>query len=482
VIRPFRSTAFRVAAISATMFVYSSAGASSPRKAAASVAKDAPDSAIARASFGVHSSGASDVLKISIGHSMVLTTASPLRRVYIGNPTVLQSYSSSSTELVLTAKSPGISSMVLWDRMGHHCLYTVSADLDGDGLLSALQSALPRVDIHVAMREGKVYLSGVVPNDATVDTAVKIASTYAKDVVNSLQVMRGREVQLKLRIIEVDRTKLEQFGINFFTGGGNNTGGISTQQFNSSVSTTSGTGSSSVSVSNPLNLFLYNSSINVGLTVQALEQQNIMQILAEPTLTALSGHTATFLSGGEFPFPVVQGGSVAGASAPITISFRPYGVKVDFTPTVSPDGTIRLKVSPEVSALDYTNAVTISGFTIPALSTRRAETEVELMSGQTFVVSGLLDHRTTQVLSRIPGISNIPVLGQLFRSKSITRSVVELVVMVTPTIVDPIANPEQPAEPSFPLPNMDSKSFDSQTQSSRKQGVTKPADSGMAPQ
>lgn len=404
-----------------------------------------------------------------VGHSLVLTTATPLRRVYIGNPAVLQSFTSSSTEVVITAKAPGVSSLVLWDSAGNHCLYSVSSNLNADTLLTSIEAALPGTDIHVETSEDRILLSGSVPSDATADMVVKMASTYSKDVVNSLRVVavHGKQVQLKLRIVEVDRTKLEQFGVNFFVGG-SNPASISTQQYSTSVSTSSGSSGSSATVSDPLNLFLYNSSINVGVTVKDLEQRQILQVLAEPTLTAISGQSARFLSGGEFPFPVAQGSATAGSAAPISISFRPFGVKVDFTPTVSTDGSIHLKVSPEVSTLDFANAVTISGFTIPALSTRRAETEVELRSGQSFVVSGLLDHRTTENLSRIPGISNIPVLGQLFRSKNVSRSVVELVVIVTATVVDPLNNPVLPVEPKFPVPNMDSGAFDSQAQRSPK--------------
>jgi pilus assembly protein CpaC len=184
-------------------------------------------------------------------------------------------------------------------------------------------------------------------------------------------------------------------------------------------------------------------------------------VLAEPTLTTVSGLTARFLSGGEFPFPVIQPGGGAGSAASVTIQFRPYGVKVDFTPTVSADGIIHLKLSPEVSALDYSNAVTISGYTIPALSTRRAETEVEIRDGQSFVVSGLLDHRTTEMMSKVPGIGDVPILGQLFRSKNFNHSVVELVIIVTASVVDPLnSNAVSTAEPKFVLPNLESNSFD----------------------
>jgi pilus assembly protein CpaC len=219
-----------------------------------------------------------------------------------------------------------------------------------------------------------------------------------------------------------------------------------------------------VGVSNPLNLFLYNQEFNIGLAISDLEQKQVLQILAEPTITAISGEKASFLSGGEFPFPVVQGTS---GFTSVTVQFRPYGVKLDFTPTVNPDGSIRLKVAPEVSALDYTNEVQISGYTIPAISTRRAETDVELRSGQSFAISGLLDHRLTNALSKMPGIASIPILGEFFRSKNNTASVVELVVIVTPTIVDPLTDTTPPVEPSMAKPNLNPKTFDRQVGGSR---------------
>jgi pilus assembly protein CpaC len=285
-----------------------------------------------------------------------------------------------------------------------------------------------------------------------------MASQYAKDVVNSIRIdpVHGKQVQLKLRIVEVDRTRLEQLGINIFAGG-RTAVATTTGEFPSSAS---GSGSS-LSVSDPLNVLLYNAKLDVGLTIQDLEQKQIVQVLAEPTLTTVSGLTARFLSGGEFPFPVIQPGGGAGSAASVTIQFRPYGVKVDFTPTVSADGIIHLKLSPEVSALDYSNAVTISGYTIPALSTRRAETEVEIRDGQSFVVSGLLDHRTTEMMSKVPGIGDVPILGQLFRSKNFNHSVVELVIIVTASVVDPLnSNAVSTAEPKFVLPNLESNSFD----------------------
>jgi pilus assembly protein CpaC len=405
---------------------------------------------------GIASNAGNDLLHITVGHSTLLRGATRMRRVYIGNPAVLQSFTSAPSEVILTAKVPGTSSLVLWDEDGKSCLYTVQADVDAEALQRSVQQAYPGSVIAVEGHEGRIYLDGVVPSQEVADAAVKLSLPYAKDVVSSLRVVtpRLKQVQLKLRIVEVDRTRMEQYGINF-AGGGKVPFSLSTQQY-SAPSVVDGV----AQFSDPLNLLVYSAAKNIGATIKDLEQKNILQVLAEPTLTALSGQSAKFLSGGEFPFPVVQGGAGAGGTPAISVQFRPYGVKVDFTPTVNPDGTIRLKVAPEVSTLDFSNAVTISGYTIPALSTRRAETEVEIQSGQSFALSGLLDHRTTESLSHIPGIANIPILGKLFVSKAYQHSVVELVVMVTATIVDPLTETVPIVEPKMSVPNMESDSFD----------------------
>ena len=179
---------------------------------------------------------------------------------------------------------------------------------------------------------------------------------------------------------------------------------------------------------------MFNPEINLGATIKALQSKNVLQILAEPNLMAMSGQTAHFLAGGLFPYPVVQGGT-AGSVPAITIQFQPYGVRLEFTGYIQDDGTIRLKVAPEVSSLDYSNAIIISGFTMPAIQTRKADTEIELRDGQSFGIAGLLDRRTTLQLSKIPGIGDIPILGELFKSKNTDITNTELLVLVTPVIV-----------------------------------------------
>jgi pilus assembly protein CpaC len=417
---------------------------------------------------------------ILLGRSIMFETPRRLKRVYVSNPLVVDSFTASPTQIVVTAKAPGISSLILWDEAGQSQTYLVSSDTDVANLQQEIHAAMPNDDIRVDAQQDRISLSGTVWNDASSQEAFKLASLYTKTVVNSVVVRQPhiRQVKLKVQIIEVDRTKVDSLGVNIFSQG-KNTSIVQTGQYPSvgTTTSTSTTGTATpptVSISNPLNLLFYNSGLNLGVTIQDLANKQVLQILAEPTITTLSGQKASFLSGGEFPFPVVQGSS--GGTTSITIQFRSYGVKLEFTPIVNDDGTIQLKVMPEVSALDFTNAVTISGYTIPAIATRRADTQVELRDGQSFAISGLLDHRTTDILSKMPGIGDVPILGQLFRSKNIDHSTVELVVIVTPTIVDPLTDTSVPWEPKLPVPLLDPKKFDKGT--SKQKPATPPPGTG----
>jgi pilus assembly protein CpaC len=436
-----------------------------------SIAVDAPSAVVANARLNLESHSAKDTLHVTVGQSMILQAATPMRKIYIGNPAVLQTFNGDPQELVLTAKAPGSSSLVIWDDHGHSCLYTVSTDVDLSGLREALARLLPGAIIAVEGSQDRVTLAGTVPTAETSEAAAKLAANYAKDVVNSLQVIprKGKQVQLKLRIAEVDRSKLEQYAINLAKSVGNNTGGSSTQQFPSTQTSSAATSTSPamLTIQNPFNLFFGHVSNGLGVNLQDLETKNILQILSEPNLTTMSGVPARFLSGGEFPFPVAQGGG-AGTSVAISIQFRPYGVKVDFTPTVNDDGSIHLKISPEVSTLDYTNAVQISGFTIPALSTRRTETEVELRDGESYAISGLLDRRATDSLSQIPGIASVPILGHLFKSKNLNHSTTELIIVVTASVVDPMTKPGSTDNPKMPVPVLNKDLFDKGLEPSRK--------------
>jgi pilus assembly protein CpaC len=456
IIRKSLSALVAAAACAATVSV-----AAAQNSAVAAMQPPAPE-----ATFGSGTVEVGNSLRLVVGRSMFVNSNERLRRVYVSNPDVLDSMTSSPHQIVVTAKGAGVSSLILWDETGHSQAYQVTADLDVAGLRTALKDALPSENIRVDGRQDQVGLAGTVSSQEVADEVTKMAGLFSKNVASSLSVAPQHipQVRLKCRVIEIDRTKARQWGFDFFTLG-KNSANAGTSQFPSisaGSSATSGInqGSSSgiMGLSNLLSLFYYNDALGLGAAIQELETKQIIQILAEPTLSAISGEKASFLSGGEFPFPVVQGGT--GGFTSVTIQFRPYGVKLDFTPNVLPDGTIQLKVSPEVSALDYTNEVQISGYTIPAIDTRRADTEVQLRSGQSFVISGLLDNRTTDELQKIPGIGDIPILGKLFQSKSSTHSVVELAVVVTPTLVDPLSENPTPTQPQMVVPLLNEQKFD----------------------
>jgi pilus assembly protein CpaC len=241
--------------------------------------------------------------------------------------------------------------------------------------------------------------------------------------------------------------------------GAKNIGTISTQQFSPPALAGSGGSSglqSSIGVNDLLNIFLYRPDIDLAATIKALQQQNILQILAEPNLVTESGKEASFLAGGEFPYPVPQVGS-GGAGSTITIQFKEYGIRLSFTPVYTSDGIIHLKVKPEVSSLDYTNAVTLQGFFIPAISTRRVESDMELRDGQSFAIAGLMDNTITNQMSKIPWISDVPIIGKLFQSHSFTKNKTELLVVVTPRVVKPLMPEQVPHGPQFPVPFLDSE-------------------------
>jgi pilus assembly protein CpaC len=385
----------------------------------------------------------------------------------VSNPAVLDTATVSTTQVVVTAKIAGTSSLVLWDEEANARILDVYADVDVSGLREGVRSAFPAEAIQVEAEQGRVLVSGRVSDKAIADDVVKMAGVYSKEVVDSIVISappRSKQVMLKVRFAEVDRIRLEQFGFNILSTSQKLTGSTTTAQYGPPVLENSATliqSPQALTPSNLLNVFLFSPSLNLGATLQDLQQRNVLEILAEPNLMALSGQTAKFLAGGEFPFPVVQGGA-GGTASSVTIMFKPYGVKLEFTATVTGD-VVRLKVFPEVSTLDFSNAVTISGFEIPAVSTRRAETEIELRDGQSFGIAGLLDKRTTAQMSKMPGFADIPILGNLFRSKSINQTNSELLVMVTPVIVDPVSEKAAlagPPAPALAVPNMDDKKFD----------------------
>jgi pilus assembly protein CpaC len=408
-----------------------------------------------------------------VGKSLLINTTERLKRVSVTDPNVADAIVVTPTQILVHGRSAGEVSLLIWDELERSRSFDLRVDVDVSATAEEERRVFPDEQITVTPSRSAIVLSGHVTTEDIAKRAEMIAAAYSKNVVNVLTFgpVGAQEVLLEVKFAEVDRSAALQLGANYFTPGtGHTTGTLTTGQFggasistsSTSTSTTGGTTTTStsstaptVNLSNPLNLFLFRNDINFGVVVQALQQKNLLQILAEPNLIAVNGKEASFLAGGEFPFPIVQPGQ--GFTA-VSISFKEFGVRLRFTPVIMPNGNIHLRVVPEVSQLDFTNGLTISGFNIPALSTRRADTEFELQDGQSFVIAGLMDNRLTQIANKLPGLGDIPILGNLFKSKNLQKSKTELMVLCTVHRISP--STQGPATPNYPQPFMDKEKFD----------------------
>ncbi len=391
-------------------------------------------------------------LVVTVGKSILLDTPADLRRIAVANGDFAEALAVNPREVLINGKSPGETSVILWLQDGARTMYDLTVR-QNTARIEAVQAQIRREleGQHVSLdfENDTVFLRGTARDLSSAERAASVAATLGK-VVNLLRVevpAAEPQILLRVRFADVDRSAAAAFGFNLLsTGGGNTVGQVTTGQFGPAVPTVQGN-SVQFTLSDALNIFLFRPDLNLGALVKALETRNLLQMLAEPNVLAINGKPASFVAGGEFPFPVVQGGAAAGA---VTIQFREYGVRINFLPVVTPRGSIRLQVAPEVSSLDYSNALQFQGYTIPALATRRVQTQVELESGQSFVIAGLLDNTITESLNKIPGIGDIPLLGKLFQSRSRTRSNSELMVLITPELVQPI--PREAPLPAVRLP------------------------------
>jgi pilus assembly protein CpaC len=402
-----------------------------------------------------------------VGKSLLINTTERLRRISVTDPAIAFAQVITPTQILVHGKTPGEVSLLIWDELERSRSFDLRVDVDVSACAEEEHRVFPDEQITVTPSRAAVVLSGHVSTEDVSKRAGELASAYSPKVVNVLTFgpVGAQEVLLQVKFAEVDRTALTQLGINFIsTGTGNTIGSVTTGQYGGfgpqtltpgTSSTTGTTTTPATTISNVLNLFLFRPDINFGAVIEALENKSLLQILAEPNLIAVNGKEASFLAGGQFPFPIVQPG--AGFTA-VTISFKEFGVRLQFTPVIMPNGNIHLKVAPEVSTLDFANALTLSGFTVPALSTRKAETEFELQDGQSFVIAGLMDNRVTDIYNKIPGLGDIPILGNFFRSKSLQKSNSELMVLCTVRRISP--NAEQPVPPKNPQPFLDQGKFD----------------------
>lgn len=409
-------------------------------------------------------------LRVMVGKSLLINTTERLKRISITDDTIAYARVITPTQILVHGKTPGEVSLLIWDELERSRSFDLRVDVDVSACAEEERRVFPDEQISVTPSRAAIVLSGHVSTEDVAKRAGELASAYSPKVVNVLTFgpVGAQEVLLQVKFVEVDRSAITQLGVNFFsTGAANTIGTVTTGQFGGfgpqsiapggqSSSGSSGTSSTSTNtINNVLNLFVFRPDINFGAVIEALQTQNLLQILAEPNLIAVNGKEASFLAGGQFPFPIVQPG--AGFTA-VTISFKEFGVRLQFTPIITPNGNIHLKVAPEVSTLDFADALTISGFTVPALSTRKAETEFELQDGQSFVIAGLMDNRVTDVYNKIPGLGDIPILGTFFRSKSLQKSNSELMVLCTVHRVSPSAEPG--SVPKMVQPFINNDKFD----------------------
>ena len=419
----------------------------------------APVAAVAATAAGAAGAAAADVpppevssISLLVGRSTVLNTDSPIARVSLTSADIADALVTSTTQLLLHGKAPGTISMFVWDHAGAIHRYEVVVGRDVATLSDQIRQLFPGESIAVRSNGRDVVLSGTVSSKDVIDRAVNLSTGFVdkkEEIVNLLQIQAGRtnQVLLHVRFAEVSRSALTELGASLFTsatGIRNTLGRVTTQQFeapgfsdiqtskaDSSFGSDVTSASGKITFSDFLNLFVLSEKYDLGVLIRALQSRGLFQSLAEPNLVAESGKEATFLAGGEFPVPIAQG---SGANLAISVQFKEFGIRLGFTPIVEGD-RVHLKVAPEVSSLDFTNAVVMNGFRIPALTTRRTATELELKDGQTFAIAGLLNNTMNSTLQKIPGIGDIPVLGYLFKSKAAQKNRTELVVMITPEIL-----------------------------------------------
>jgi pilus assembly protein CpaC len=459
----------RIASFGVHMFII---GVFGTHLALAQVPTARPESMVAAAMRPGSAPGAENegpkAVQLLVGRSTLVDVGVPIARVSLTSADVADALVTGPTQLLVHGKLPGAISMFVWDRSGAIMRYEIAVQRDLDRLSSQVAMLFPGEKIQVHSNGKSVVLSGQVSSKDVADKAVAVAGGYVDnkaEVVTLLQVQPGQrsnQVLLRVRFAEVSRTAMSEWGMSIFTsatGIGNTIGRSTTQQypapgyqdlawtkaspdFGSDVTSASG----KIVFSDFLNLFLLNQQYDLGVLIKALQQRGLFQSLAEPNLIAESGKEASFLAGGEFPIPVAQGSA---ANMAVSVQFKEFGIRLNFTPTVSGD-RVHLKVKPEVSTLDYGNAVVLNGFRIPALSTRRTETEVELNNRQTFAIAGLMNNQMQQTMQKIPGLGDIPILGYLFKSKAAQRDQSELVVMITPEILPNNSPGLTPALPNYP--------------------------------
>jgi pilus assembly protein CpaC len=373
------------------------------------------------------------VVSVSKGASALLVNTTAIQRFSIGDPAVAEAVVVSPTEILINGKTLGTTSLFLWDNTGAIKLYSIEVTADAPGLQRYLTSVLAGEKIDVIASGNVVTLSGTVRDASVANRAVEIAKGSGATIVDNLTTPEAVQVLLNVRFAEVNKSAIKEFRSQLAT--------LNPHRLNDQgdwIGSTNSNPETGGFADGVVDFGLFNANASIELLIRALSSKGLLKSLAEPNLIALPGREATFLAGGEFPYPAVQGG---GGNNAVSIVFKEFGIRLRFTPTITRGGSIRLKVAPEVSALDFSNPLVFGGFTIPSLLTRRAETEVEMKNGQYLAIAGLVDNTMTDNSTKIPILGDIPILGQFFRSKDARQRRTELLVLVSPKLVLPSDTP-----------------------------------------
>ncbi len=387
-------------------------------------------------------------LNLIVGKSVIIQSPEPVKRVSLVAPEIADAMVLTPHQIYIAGKAPGVTNLTLWVDNRVSAIMDLEVSLDMSRLKETLHKILPEEkDIKVTPTHDHITLSGTISSSSNLSQVMAMTQSYLpKDgkVINLLEVAGVHQVMLEVRVAEMSRSLLKRLGFNFayLTPHGNF--GLTSLNSLTSLLTPLSLGSASGAppaidtISSAVNAILRFSTNGTNWTafIDALKEQGLLKVLAEPTLITLSGKTANFLAGGEFPIPVPQSSGTGGTT--ITIEYKPFGVGLNFSPTVLSSKKISMQVAPEVSELDFSRAVSISGFVVPAITTRRVSTVVELADGQSFAIAGLLNEQVRETITKFPLLGDIPVLGALLRSSNFQKNETELIVIVTAHLVKPL--------------------------------------------
>jgi len=379
-------------------------------------------------------------VNVLVGQSRVINFDRPVGRFSVSNPEIAEAVLVTPDQVLVNGKGFGQVNFIAWEQTGgEYLVFDVYVRANLSLIDSQMRALFPKDDIRLSQANGSVVMSGSVSDPKIAAQAQSVVEAAGFKSVNMLAspVKSMTQVQLQVRVAEVARNRASDLGLSYSYQGSSSGAYANSGQGPSSLGSVTN-GVLNGSLSSALNLFVM--AGNTMSMIRALQTQGALRELAEPNLIAMDGSQASFLAGGEFPVPIVQGGS----NNSVSVQFKEYGVRLTFKPTIVDEDHIRLDLEPEVSTIDFSNGVKFDGFLIPALRTRRAKTSVELRDGQSFALAGLLDNSETKTLSKVPVLGDIPVLGSLFRSKSFQKNESELMFIVTAQVVKPVNRDDVP--------------------------------------